>query len=234
MRINLTINHNFIFDILVFIPIEFFLHSFTARVNFGDNIIHKIYFPSTFRIIFGWCIIMQIFRIFFRILAAIFGTILVIGFFLPSTTEVSRQTLINKEIQSVFSMVNNYREFNKWSPWAKRDEKTIYEFTGAESGVGAKMSWKSQHPQVGTGNQEIIESIDGERIRVKLQFQGQGDAFAEFRFAEQDNKTEVIWMFETHHGMNLLGRYFGLFFDSLIGPDYEAGLTNLKNLLEKK
>ncbi len=44
-----------------------------------------------------------------------------VGLILPSSTQVSRNVIIKRDISSVFNMVNDYREFNKWSPWAKRD-----------------------------------------------------------------------------------------------------------------
>ena len=34
------------------------------------------------------------------------------------------------------------------------------------------------------------------------------------------------------HGWDLLGRIFGLMMDAMVGPDYEAGLENLKQLAE--
>jgi hypothetical protein len=35
------------------------------------------------------------------------------------------------------------------------------------------------------------------------------------------------------HGMNPIHRWFSLFMDKLVGPDFEAGLKSLKALAEK-
>ncbi len=155
-----------------------------------------------------------------------------VGLILPSSTQVSRNVIIERDISSVFNKVNDYREFNKWSPWAKRDPETRYEFTGPATGVGSKMSWHSDHPQVGIGSQEIIESIKDEKVTVKLYFEGQGDATAYYRLEQQGKSTRITWGFTTEHGVNIISRYFGLMLDSWVGADYEAGLENLKQLLE--
>jgi ribosome-associated toxin RatA of RatAB toxin-antitoxin module len=37
---------------------------------------------------------------------------------LPSEQHVERSIIVNADPAEVFSLVNDYREFNKWSPWA--------------------------------------------------------------------------------------------------------------------
>jgi hypothetical protein len=43
----------------------------------------------------------------------------------------------------------------------------------------------------------------------------------------------VVWVDAGDLGMNPINRWFGLFLDKLIGPDFERGLTNLRKLAEK-
>jgi hypothetical protein len=40
------------------------------------------------------------------------------GMLLPSEQHVERSIIVNADPAEVFSLVNDYREFNKWSPWA--------------------------------------------------------------------------------------------------------------------
>jgi len=40
------------------------------------------------------------------------------GMLLPSEQHVERSIVVNTDPAEVFSLVNDYREFNKWSPWA--------------------------------------------------------------------------------------------------------------------
>lgn len=163
------------------------------------------------------------------ILAAV---LVLVGFFLPSSAHVERSANIDAPPATVFALVNGYRNYNKWSPWAARDPETEYVYEGPDAGVGAKMSWASDNPQVGTGYQEITVSEPDSRVLTHLDFGSQGTAEAFFELVPAAAGTTVTWGFDTDFGMNLVSRYMGLMFDSWIGADYEAGLSTLKQLAE--
>ena len=155
-----------------------------------------------------------------------------VGFLLPSTAHVERHILIQAEPAQIFPFLNAPRAFNLWSPWARRDPQTRYDFSGPERGEGAHMRWHSEHPQVGSGSQEIIASVPDQRVAVALDFGSQGTAVAYYDLQRIEGATEVTWGFDTDFGYDLIGRYFGLLFERWIGPDYEQGLLNLKQLVE--
>ena len=163
------------------------------------------------------------------IFVAVFAAV---GFMLPERVHVERSTDINAPADKVFALVNNFREFNKWSPWAKLDPDTQYTFTGPDSGVGAMMSWQSAHANVGSGSQKIVESEPNKHVSVTLNFSDQGVATATYDLTSQDLITRITWGFSMDLGANPIARYFGLFFDGMIGSDYERGLATLKTLAE--
>lgn len=165
-------------------------------------------------------------------LVALAVLLVLIGFFLPASAHVERSTSIEAPPATLFALVNGFRSFNKWSPWAERDPETEYLFEGPDSGVGAKMSWASQNPQVGTGFQEITLSEPHSRVETHLDFGSQGTAEVYFAIDPADAGATVTWGFDTDFGMNLVSRYMGLMFDSWIGADYEAGLARLEKLAE--
>jgi hypothetical protein len=174
-------------------------------------------------------------RIFKRILFTLAGIAVVlaaIGFFLPRTAEVERSVSIGAPAEKIFPLINDFQKFNDWSPWARRDPNTEYRFEGPESGVGAKMFWSSDNPDVGSGSQEIVESAVDKSVRTRLDFGAQGKAEAYFDLTTEGDGTRVVWGFHSDFGTNLIGRYMGLMFDEWIGADYEAGLVNLKQLAE--
>ena len=70
-------------------------------------------------------------------------------------------------------------------------------------------------------------------VRTSLAFGAQGTAEADFVLEEQDGKTHITWGLNTDFGMNPIGRYMGLFFDGMIGPDYEKGLAKLSETHDK-
>lgn len=100
-------------------------------------------------------------------------------------------------------------------------------------GVGAKLSWVSDDPNVGAGSQEIVEAVPYERIRVRLVFSGfDSENYATYTLTPEGEGTRIVWAYDsTLHG-DLMGRYFGLMMDKFIGADYEKGLARLKPLLE--
>lgn len=159
--------------------------------------------------------------------------LVVVGLFLPSSTHVSRSVVINQDAAKVFTYLNSFQKFNLWSPWAKLDPETKYTYEGAQTGVGAKMSWSSENPNVGNGSQEVMTSEPHKKITVKLVFEGQGEADAYYLLSNQGETTKVTWGFESEHGYNVINRYVGLMLDKWIGADYERGLNDLKALAEK-
>jgi effector-binding domain-containing protein len=158
--------------------------------------------------------------------------VILVGLFLPSSAHVERSTTIDAPPATIFALLNGFRSFNKWSPWAQRDPQAEYIYEGPDSGVGATMRWASQNPQMGSGFQKITASEPYKGIQTHLDFGSQGTAQAFFDLEPAAAGTVVTWGFDTDFGVNLVSRYMGLMFDNWIGADYEAGLANLKILAE--
>jgi len=154
------------------------------------------------------------------------------AYILPAKVHVERSTVVDAHPATVYLMVNSFKGFNRWSPWHERDPNTVYKYEGPNQGVGAKMSWESDDPNVGVGSQEIVSSEPQKRVDAHLDFGDQGTAESFFLIAEENGKTKVTWGFDTDLGMNPVARYMGLMFDKWIGPDYEKGLASLKTLAE--
>ncbi|MFC3195322.1 SRPBCC family protein [Marinicella sediminis] len=156
-------------------------------------------------------------------------------FFLEDKVQVTRSITIDRPAKMVFKSANSMHTFNEWSPWAKLDPNANYQFTGPTHGVGSKMAW-SGNEEVGSGNQTIIESVAHEKIKTELYFDGQGDdpSWATIAIKDLGETSEVSWTFDVDFNGNVLGRYFGIMMERMLGPQYEMGLTNLKNLVEAK
>ncbi len=163
----------------------------------------------------------------------LFVLLIFIAVLLPSTSHVERSVTINTSQKDVFNYLNSYRNFTSWSPWHRIDPNTRYSYSGPESGLGAMMSWQSDHDKVGSGWQKITESTPNKFIAIALNFEGMGQAESSYEIKNEGNSTVVIWNFDNDVGWNLVGRYFGLLMDYMLGPSYEAGLHNLKDNLER-
>ncbi len=172
-----------------------------------------------------------------NILLAVVGLVavaLIAGYFLlPGSIHMERETVIEAPPHVVFALVHSYARFNEWSPWAKIDpEGTEYEYSGPAQGVGAKMSWTSDHNQVGNGSQEITGATPNTEVLTSLDFGEQGLADAFYRLTPEGSGTKVVWGFDSEL-QGLIGRFFGYFFlEGMLGPQYEQGLADLKALAE--
>ena len=174
-----------------------------------------------------------------RVLKWVIGLVVVLavvflagGFLLPQTVTITRSIDIAKPPNAVFPHVNSLKATQAWSPWLEIDPDVKVTFDGPDEGVGAKMSWSSEDPQVGQGVQEIIASIAEKRVETALDFGDMGTAKAEFLLDGKDGVTNVTWGLEADMGSNPVGRWMGLMMDSWVGADYEKGLKNLKALVE--
>jgi len=169
-------------------------------------------------------------------IVGLIAIVAIIGFFSPRNVTLERSITINASSASIFEEINGYENFNNWSPWAKIDpENTTYTYEGADTGVGAKMSWTSTNSDVGEGSQEIMESIPNEKIRTEMFFGDFPDPnYANFLIVKEGESNRVTWTFEGDMGTSPIGKLMGRFMESMLGPSYEDGLQNLKELVEAK
>lgn len=174
-------------------------------------------------------------------LGALLVLIIVVTSMQSPKSHLERSVVINAQPASIFAYVNNLKNFNEWSPWHNLDPNTKYDFEGPEAGVGAKMSWKSDHEEVGEGVQWIVESEENKRVKTGMQFGGfEGDYFAEVVLEPtENNATKVTWHYygDVSNASTFgaaAGKFFGMFMDGMLGPSYEKGLASLKQVVERK
>lgn len=151
----------------------------------------------------------------------------------PDEFKVVRTANIAAPPEKVFPHVNNLRQWEDWSPWAKLDPNAKNMFSGPDAGVGAAMSWAGNN-KVGEGKMTITESAASSLIRFRLEFLRPFKATntAEFTFTPQGNQTLVTWSMSGTS--NFMSKLFGLIIncDKMVGKDFEKGLASLKAIAE--
>ena len=175
-------------------------------------------------------------RLLRNLVLGLVGLVIVLAaaaFALPREVSVARSVSIAAPPAKVFAYVNSLQKLNEWSHWAAMDPAMKVTHEGPTEGVGAKMSWTSDNAQVGTGVQEITESVPDERVVSRLEMGGMAPAGAYFDLEPEGEGTLVTWTIEMDMGMNPIGRWMGLMMDGMVGKDFDAGLANLKALAEK-
>ena len=155
-----------------------------------------------------------------------------IGFALPSGYKVERSIDINAPMIAVYPLVYNPKAWTGWSVWSRRDPAMKISYAGPPAGIGAKWSWQS-HTE-GSGSMEFTAADFDKRIAYKISFANFDGAFSgRFEFAPNGKGVRVSWIAEGDMGTNPLKRYFVLLMDRMMGPDFEAGMKNLKVLAER-
>ena len=177
----------------------------------------------------------------FGIVFGFFTVVLLVTITLQSPqTHVERSITINASPSTVFPYFNDLKKYNEWWAWGKLDPNIQQTYEGPPSGVGSKMSWISYNPEIGTGSQWIEESEENKRVKAGLQFAGlEGHYVSEAVLSPIKNGTRVTYHYygdvsNTGIGNVLIGKFFGMFTDNLVGKDYEQGLKNLKEVVEQQ
>jgi hypothetical protein len=171
------------------------------------------------------------------IVVALVALVFVSGFALPSVVHVERRIVIHATPDAIFPLVSDLSQWERWSPWAKLDPKMDMSITG--SALEQTMRWQSEDPRVGSGSQTITAIEAPSYVKTHLDFGSQGVSDAAFRLTPQDDETLVTWSLDAdmREGVPTLQQpistYFGFLMDRMVGQDYEAGLANLKAVVEQ-
>lgn len=155
-----------------------------------------------------------------------------VGFLLPSTFGIRRSTVVNAPADKVYALVANPRHWNRWAVWNLRDPAMKIDYSGPEAGTGAVWAWQSKSQ--GDGRMTFTAGEPGKRLAYDLYFPDFGStSTGELRFTAEGSATRVTWVMNGDFGANPLYRWFGLFSERMMGPDFDGGLANLKALAEK-
>lgn len=167
------------------------------------------------------------------VLPVVVAVFLIVAALQPSEFRVARTATIAAPASAVFAQVNNYRNWEAWSPYEKLDPAMKKTFAGAPAGTGAVYTWAGNN-QAGEGRATIMESRPSELIRIKLEFFKPFVCIntAEFTFKPEGDQTAVTWSLAGKN--NFMAKAVGMFmnFDKMIGGQFEQGLMQLKSVTE--
>ena len=161
----------------------------------------------------------------------------VAGLLLPSKVHVEREIAIDAPPEDIFPFVSQLEAWDTWSPWATLDPHAVFEVAG--DGLGQTMSWVSEDPRVGKGSQQIVAVKPPTFLKTQLEFDGMGAGSSYFDLVRDGDSTKVVWSMDTDMRANVtfwvkpLSTYLGFLMDTVVGADYERGLQNLKDAVER-
>lgn len=173
---------------------------------------------------------MKTMRILFILTVAIMAGFLIWALFLPSEVDVDKSIEIAAPMELVFNNVNNFRTWDKWSPW--KDSVMNSSFSGDSAGLGSVMIWRSK--KIGNGEQKIIVSEFGKHIRTELKYEGGSDAITDIFFEQIGDKVKVSWKFKSKKDFSYpIGRFVAYVLQKGMDHNYTLALENLKTYCEQ-
>ena len=146
----------------------------------------------------------------------------------PDTFRIERSGQIGAPPDVVFSMINDFHQWGRWSPWDRLDPGMKKTFEGPHAGPGSVYSWAGNN-KVGEGRMTNLESKPGELVAIKLEF------FKPFKATNQGNftlspsqsGTRVSWSMDGKKNFMAKAFHLVMDMDAMVGKDFEKGLANL-------
>lgn len=147
--------------------------------------------------------------------------------------KISVETLINRPSTAVFEFVKLLRNQQYYSKWVMADPNVKMDYRGIDGTVGFIAAWQSEDKNVGVGEQEITNIIEGKGyevvIRFEKPFKGISRAVTQIESLAPD-KVRVTNTFYTRtpYLMNLMIPLI----KTMLKKDMAQNMDNLKKVLE--
>jgi hypothetical protein len=167
------------------------------------------------------------------ILAGIIALLLIIALFMKREHYVKREIIINAPRQKVFDflkMLKNQGQFNKY---AKADPNRKEECKGTDGTAGFIISWNG-NKNVGEGQKEIKNIIEGKRIETEIRFVRPMATSASIVMETEslpNDQTKVNWSNagKLKYPVNIMIPMM----EKHVAKDMDSSLSTLKNIFEK-
>ncbi len=152
----------------------------------------------------------------------------------PGSYDLQRTRTVAAPVSVVYNTVNDYKQWTHWSPWKAKDPSLQFEFPENTSGVGGSYSWTGKD---GKGTMSTLASAANDSILQELKFEQfpASQVYWKFNY-KTPRSTEVTWGMRSDDVPFLL-KFFALIsggMDKMVGPDYEQGLKNLDEHVQKE
>ncbi|MES1257809.1 MAG: SRPBCC family protein [Acidobacteriota bacterium] len=151
----------------------------------------------------------------------------------PATYAVTRSATIAAPPAAVFGYVNDFHQWERWSPWAKIDPAMKQTYEGPAAGTGAVYKW-SGDDKAGAGIMTIIDSRPNERVAIDLAFTRPyaSTCVIALDIRPDGSGSMVTWNMTGRNNFALKAISLFSSMDKMVGPDFERGLAQLRSLAE--
>lgn len=174
---------------------------------------------------------MKVFKVIGIAIIAMIAGFFIWAIFLPSEVKVEKKVVINASIEKVFGAVNDFKQWQKWSPWA--DTNFVIQFTDITAGLGAKITWQSDRH--GIGEMTTVEWIENKFIRNEIFYpKTKSKSSILIHLNKLETGVEVTISTENKGYSYPFGRFAALLIQRGLNSSFEKGLLKLKAFVENK
>ena len=147
----------------------------------------------------------------------------------PNSYDIQRTRVIKAPAEILFNKVNDFKNWESWSPWAEKESDLQITYPEQTSGVGGSYSWVGED---GPGSMKTLVVSPFDSISQEMQFDNFPPSNVYWKFDKVEEGTKVTWGMKADEVPFLL-KFFAVInggMDNMVGPDYERGLEKLDSL----
>jgi hypothetical protein len=146
-----------------------------------------------------------------------------------------REITINRPSDVVFTYLKSLKNFQNWNPYLKVDPQARLQYSGSDGQAGSLVAWEG-NKKLGQGEQEITKIVEGQKVQFELRFKRPFENTTSGSFSAMpagQGRTQVKWTMDGRpiFPMTIFALFLNV--DKMMGCQFEAGLKELKGILEK-
>lgn len=168
-------------------------------------------------------------------LAIVAVLFIVVGFLLPSHRHVEHSVETNRNMSIVFDTISSFNRFTDWNVLPLRDPNMDIRISDPASGVGARLDYTSEEEGLGQGSWEIVDVVPGKSVSFAITDEERGQnkrtTYTLTPTGRNNRNVRITQTYDVDYGMNLLGRYSGMYVSSGVGEAMKMSLQRLANML---
>ena len=148
----------------------------------------------------------------------------------PDSYDVYRTRVIQAPAEVIFTNINDFKNWEAWSPWIEKDPSIIITYPEQTSGVDGSYSWTSDD---GNGTMKTLTVSPYDSISHEIKFENFPPSNVYWHFEKADEGTKVTWGMKANN-LPFLLKFFSTIsggMDNMVGPDYERGLEKLDSVI---
>ncbi|TXE18541.1 transcription activator effector-binding protein [Psychroserpens burtonensis] len=164
--------------------------------------------------------------------------ILFIGFAIyiavqPNDFVFKRSKIMKAPTPVVYNVVNDFKEWPRFSPWIEQDTDAVLTYNDKTSGVDAGYSWDGEI--LGIGSMKTTDVLNNTSIVQQIEFiePFESNSNINWTFEPAEEGTKVTW--SMNGKQDFMTKLYTVFMGSIeeaTGPDFERGLYKLDSIVQ--